>query len=180
MKGNDIKTKNHLIPIEVSINDWRKFKMLRTKLILFAAILASSSAFKLNQFLLEPRIIQGTNATVGQFPFYVYLELKTPEGFGVCGGSLISENWVVTAAHCLSEASAVDVHLGALKANDLNEEGRFVLEVTKEDLHIHPRYIRKLVLKWVYKSDKLLSKSFYYSYLHIPRWKAIKLYLWNQ
>ncbi|CAH2324622.1 chymotrypsin A-like [Pelobates cultripes] len=44
------------------------------------------------------RIVNGEEAIPGSWPWQVSLQDRT--GFHFCGGSLISENWVVTAAHC--------------------------------------------------------------------------------
>jgi secreted trypsin-like serine protease len=44
------------------------------------------------------RIVSGNEAEVGQFPHQVALIL---DGIGVCGGTLISEDIVLTAGHCL-------------------------------------------------------------------------------
>ena len=52
-------------------------------------------------FVTAEKIINGQLATVGQFPWQVAI-IST--GFfknGVCGGSLISDVWILTAAHCL-------------------------------------------------------------------------------
>ncbi|XP_057375239.1 trypsin Blo t 3-like [Daphnia carinata] len=64
---------------------------------------------KLQQFVLDFRnwpfiyihIIGGTPASAGEFPFMAYLDLD-----GVyCGGTLIAEYVVVTAAHCLGSSN---------------------------------------------------------------------------
>ncbi|XP_042653516.1 chymotrypsin-like protease CTRL-1 isoform X2 [Tyto alba] len=44
------------------------------------------------------RIINGQNAVPGSWPWQV--SLQTRSGSHFCGGSLINQNWVVTAAHC--------------------------------------------------------------------------------
>ncbi|NXK77689.1 CTRL protease, partial [Amazona guildingii] len=44
------------------------------------------------------RIIKGQNAVPGSWPWQVSLQNRFRSHF--CGGSLINENWVVTAAHC--------------------------------------------------------------------------------
>ncbi|XP_066493515.1 chymotrypsinogen A-like [Tiliqua scincoides] len=44
------------------------------------------------------RIVNGEEAVPGSWPWQVSLQDRT--GWHFCGGSLVSENWVVTAAHC--------------------------------------------------------------------------------
>uniref|UniRef100_A0A8C7AWA0 Chymotrypsin like n=3 Tax=Neovison vison TaxID=452646 RepID=A0A8C7AWA0_NEOVI len=44
------------------------------------------------------RIVNGENAVPGSWPWQVSLQDRS--GFHFCGGSLISQSWVVTAAHC--------------------------------------------------------------------------------
>jgi trypsin len=46
------------------------------------------------------RIIGGENAVEGQFKYQVALLV---DGAGFCGGSLISENVVLTAGHCINK-----------------------------------------------------------------------------
>ncbi|KAF6096417.1 serine protease 55 [Phyllostomus discolor] len=55
------------------------------------------------------RIIEGKEAKVGEFPWLVSIQAGN-EHF--CGGTIIDEWWIVTAAHC--------VHSGELQPSDLN------------------------------------------------------------
>ncbi|NXO03798.1 CTRL protease, partial [Rhinopomastus cyanomelas] len=56
------------------------------------------------------RIINGQNAVPGSWPWQVSLQTRTGSHF--CGGSLINEYWVVTAAHCNFNPYAHVVVLG--------------------------------------------------------------------
>ncbi|KAM4801322.1 chymotrypsinogen B [Urocitellus parryii] len=68
------------------------------------------------------RIVNGEDAIPGSWPWQVSLQDKT--GFHFCGGSLISENWVVTAAHC------------GVKTTDLVVAGEFDQGSNKENIQV--------------------------------------------
>ena len=46
------------------------------------------------------RIVGGVDAKYGAWPWQV--QLRNTSGFPYCGGSLVSDQWVVTATHCVS------------------------------------------------------------------------------
>uniref|UniRef100_A0A673L6L5 Chymotrypsin-like protease CTRL-1 n=1 Tax=Sinocyclocheilus rhinocerous TaxID=307959 RepID=A0A673L6L5_9TELE len=60
-------------------------------------------------------IVNGQNAISGSWPWQVSLQV-THLGFHFCGGSLINQNWVLTAAHC---AVVVGYHRVILGEHDL-------------------------------------------------------------
>lgn len=49
----------------------------------------------------DSRIIGGALASPGQFPYQVYLQTKFFYGDSSCGGSIISPDWILTAAQCV-------------------------------------------------------------------------------
>ncbi|XP_034535551.1 chymotrypsin A-like [Notolabrus celidotus] len=80
------------------------------------------------------RIVNGEEAVPHSWPWQVSLQDYT--GFHFCGGSLINENWVVTAAHCNVRTS----HRVILGEHDRssNAEDTQVMKVGK--VFKHPRY----------------------------------------
>ena len=46
------------------------------------------------------RVVGGTDAQPGFWPWQVLLDLKVTQGPYWCAGSILSPYWIVTAAHC--------------------------------------------------------------------------------
>ncbi|XP_060782908.1 coagulation factor IXa [Neoarius graeffei] len=84
------------------------------------------------------RIIGGDTASFGDVPWQVALVLrKTQQVF--CGGSILSKQWVITAAHCIEESKQIEFFIRVGEHNVYKKEG------TEQDLEVeksimHPRY----------------------------------------
>lgn len=76
---------------------------------------------------------------LGQFPYIAQLELTTVENrLALCGGSLISRKWILTAGHCCRNKIKAKITLGAIRyKNDPSAPGS--VEMHSEKLHVHPK-----------------------------------------
>ncbi|XP_069468876.1 coagulation factor IX [Ambystoma mexicanum] len=81
------------------------------------------------------RIVGGTDSLSGEIPWQVHL--ININGVGFCGGSIISEKWIVTAAHCFPNEAEFKVVVGEYNT-EVNDGTEQYLQVAK--LVMHPNY----------------------------------------
>uniref|UniRef100_A0A182JG28 Peptidase S1 domain-containing protein n=1 Tax=Anopheles atroparvus TaxID=41427 RepID=A0A182JG28_ANOAO len=90
------------------------------------------------------RITNGQVATPGQFPYQIALLSNFPTGTGLCGGSVLTNNYILTAAHCVvSGATTLALSgtaiMGAQNRN-VNEPEQQRIGFTTAGIIPHPQY----------------------------------------
>jgi len=86
----------------------------------------------------ETKIFGGKEAAIGQFPYQAAITVNFS---GFCGGSLISKNWILTAAHCVKGFVHWKVALGAHNIRESSEPGRVTLISKKAIPHEKYRHL---------------------------------------
>ena len=89
------------------------------------------------------QVVGGIDASITEVPWQVYVEINVAAGNFACGGTIISEHWVLTAAHCVANeqqqtvaAANVRVYAGADSRPFSNRIQRYNVSA----VIIHPNY----------------------------------------
>lgn len=108
--------------------------MAKVPLLASLAVVAAAADNFPNQ-----RITNGREAIPGQFPYHGVLNMVFDLGVEVCGSSILSKNYILTAAHCVDGAHGGWVIVGA--------HDRLIPEPTQQTIlfevdgvSIHPGY----------------------------------------
>ncbi|XP_059490933.1 brachyurin-like [Neocloeon triangulifer] len=85
----------------------------------------------------ESRVLGGSVANTNEFPHMVAIFSSNASGgnTGFCGGSLISNNRVITAGHCIYKYDTHYVVLGTLQAQNSNSQGYTEIRVSQAIVH---------------------------------------------
>ncbi|XP_065169495.1 trypsin-1-like [Atheta coriaria] len=89
------------------------------KFVVLAVLVASAAANVRPR--LDGRIVGGENVDITEYPHQISLQYY---GSHICGGSIIGDKWVVTAAHCTdgSSASSLSILAGVTNLNDNGQQ----------------------------------------------------------
>ncbi|XP_036141753.1 chymotrypsin-2 [Monomorium pharaonis] len=83
----------------------------------------------------DSRIVNGEDAKLGEIPYQVSLQNKGSSSH-FCGGSILNDNYVITAAHCVQGKSGSSIQVVAATINLSVPQSQH--DVAK--IIVHPRY----------------------------------------
>ncbi|CAG9826177.1 unnamed protein product [Diabrotica balteata] len=81
-------------------------------------------------------VVGGRNATKGELPYITsYEEYQGEDRNPICGASIITKSWVITAAHCLggTPKERTWIHAGMIDVNDTDAQRRQVVKTVRHD-----------------------------------------------
>ncbi|XP_059173699.1 transmembrane protease serine 13-like [Physella acuta] len=95
-------------------------------------------------------IVRGEEAPENAWPWYVYLLTHVSEGTAMCGGSILTEWWILTAGHCMiSRNSTIMVYFGLTDKTQLD---------TAKPIKAEKRFTKLYIEDGVVYNDIMLLK----------------------
>ncbi|XP_076708531.1 coagulation factor XI isoform X4 [Callospermophilus lateralis] len=89
---------------------------------------------------IKPRIVGGTASVQGEWPWQVTLHVMSPIQRHLCGGSIIGNQWILTAAHCfygIESPKILRVYSGIVNQSEIKEGSSFF---GVQEIIIHDQY----------------------------------------
>lgn len=128
------------------------------------------------------RIVGGEDAKVGDAPYQCSMQLKSMK-FHFCGCSVISDKYILTAAHCVQGQNINKFNI-LVGTNDLNSGGTYYTPEAfeKHENHNHPRFANDVAVIRVKGTIQFndLVQPIEYSPDEVPNGADVQLTGWGR
>jgi trypsin len=105
------------------------------RFLLAAALATAAVAIGIAQANAGQEIVGGSRASIADHPYVVYL--TTTDGFQFCGGTLVDDNKVVTAAHCTAGKQPADIMVVAGREDKQSGAG---ITTAVREIWVNPQF----------------------------------------
>lgn len=130
LKSSTSKSSKSLLSRRIRFQIMTSLEKTLTLIVLSALISSSTASVATSNSTIS--IVNGHEATRGQFPYQVSLQMHESH---FCGGSIVGRHWILTAAHCVQHVHSKDI-VARIGANDRRDGTIYEISTIK----IHPSY----------------------------------------
>lgn len=151
MRINTINIPELRVPFQLLSPTMNLFTVTLLASLSLSALSQKSAGFQLTDFFIPSnstvfynlsngnRIVNGKDAESGQFPYQVSLRIREHNAH-FCGGSIISNRWIITAGHC--SFIQPQFHLVAVAGTNKLSAGGAIYAIDR--IVVHPLYVNGL------------------------------------
>jgi len=104
-----------------------------TQLFVLTLLILTSFSFSAAA---QQKVVGGVDVDIKDYPWQIALT-SSPSGSGFCGGSIIGDSWVLTAAHCVSGESASGLYIRGGSSSSYASGGD---SYSVSQIIVHPNY----------------------------------------
>ncbi|XP_052223894.1 serine protease 1-like [Dreissena polymorpha] len=82
----------------------------------------------------------GKHQSTGQYPWKVRVQIQREKAVSICGGTIIDQRWILSAAHCFADNETLGAVTGVIVHVGSQDLSRQVLKFRPDQIIFHPSF----------------------------------------